>query len=181
METVYSALETISSAFSFFSDYDYSGVIFWLKMLSVFVSTLLVYGIIYSGRKESQIYKAAHAFSKPVAATAVSLPDRNENLEEWAKITKDGDSLDENERKFALIAADTLVEKILDATGYKGENLGERLKKIEKGDLDSLDALWEAHKIRNRIAHEADYKLSREDAARALKDFESVLKELEYI
>ena len=64
---------------------------------------------------------------------------------------------------------------------YDGENLGERLKKIESSDLDSLNDIWEAHKVRNRIAHEADYRMSPEDSAAAIGRFEKALRELEYI
>ena len=166
-------LEFINSVSSF----DYSGVIFWLKMLAAFFSTLFIYGIIYSIYQTGQVYEAIHAFLKPAHVPV----DKGKNKEEWQKILQKGASENESERKFAIIAADTLIERILDLAGYKGENLGERLKKVEKGDLDSLDALWDAHKIRNRIAHEADYKLSSEEASRALLLFEKTLKELEYI
>jgi len=161
----------------FAANFDYSGVIFWLKMLAVFFSTLFIYGIIYSIYQENQVYKTVRAFLKPAHVPV----DRKKNVEEWQKILQKGASENESERKFAIIAADTLIERILELAGYKGENLGERLKKVEKGDLDSLDALWEAHKIRNRIAHEADHKLSSEEASRALARFEEALKELEYI
>lgn len=159
------------------ASFDYSGIVFWLKMLAVFLSTLFVYGIIYSIYQTGKVYEAIHAFLKPAHVPV----DKSKNVEEWRKTLQKGQSENESERKFAIIAADTLIERILELAGYAGENLGERLKKVEKGDLDSLDALWEAHKIRNRIAHEADYKLSREEASRALLLFEQTLKELEYI
>ena len=161
----------------FAANFDYSGVIFLLKMMAVFLSTLFIYGIIYSIYQTDQVYEAIHAFLKPAHVPV----DKNKNTEEWQRILQKGTSENESERKFAIIAADTLIERILELAGYKGENLGERLKKVEKGDLDSLDALWEAHKIRNRIAHEADHKLSSEEASRALALFEKALRELEYI
>ena len=177
MESILNILNIATGIFNFFWGYDYSGIIFWWKMIAAFLSTLFLYGIFYAIYKAEQIHKSAHAFIKPKRVPE----DKNKNLEEWQDILKRGASLDENERKFAIIAADTLIEKILGLAGYLGENLGERLKKIEPSDLDSLNNLWEAHKIRNRIAHEADYRLSKEDAETALKNFESALRELEYI
>lgn len=177
METMTDYLNIASDTFNFFLDYDYSGFLFWWKMAAAFFSTLFIFGIAYSIYHAEQIFKSVRARAKPQHVPE----DKNKNLEEWQKILTKGASLDENERKFAIIAADTLIEKILNLAGYTGENLGERLKKIEPSDLDSLNNLWEAHKVRNRIAHEADYKLSKEDAEQALKNFESALKELEYI
>jgi len=158
-------------------NFDISNIVFWWKMAAAFFSTLFIYGIAYSVYNAEQIFKSVRARAKPRQVPV----EKNDNVEEWKKILAKGASLDENERKFAIIAADTLIEKILNLAGYTGENLGERLKKIEPSDLDSLNDLWEAHKVRNRIAHEADYKLTKEDAAYALKNFESALRELEYI
>lgn len=177
MENIFNLISQIPSIVNAVTNYDYSGVIFWWKMLALFLSTLFIYGIVYSIYNTEQIFKTIRARIKPQNVPE----DKNKNLEEWQKILSKGASQDENERKFAIIAADTLIEKILALAGYSGENLGERLKKIEHSDLDSLNNLWEAHKVRNRIAHEADYKLSKEDAEAALANFESALKELEYI
>lgn len=156
---------------------DYSQLAQPLSIAAVFILVLCVGGIIRNLYKSNQIFKAVHVFDEPQSAPM----EKNVNLENWRKILSQGSSDSENDRKIALVAADSLIEKILDLAGYSGDNLGERLKQIEPSDLDSLDALWEAHKIRNRIAHEAGYTLSREDALRALADFEKTLSELEYI
>src|SRR3989338_4970428 len=161
----------------FLLHYDYSQPIPLLKAVAVYISIPLVFGIIYSVYKSNRIFRAMHVFDEPQSAS----PENNVNLETWQKILVQGGSENENDRKQAVIAADSLIEKILAMAGYGGENLGEKLKNIEPADLDSLDALWEAHKIRNRIAHETGYALPKEDAERALNLFEKALKELEYI
>ncbi len=178
MKLIEQILNVVYNVGIFLYSYDYGNTISYLKFFSILISPLLLYGIIYSVIKTRKIFGAI----KPAARPAAKIPeDKNKNLEEWDKITAKSASEDENERKFAIIAADTLIEKILSLAGYEGENLGERLKKIEPSDLDSLNNLWEAHKVRNRIAHEANYRLSKEDAKSALKNFESALRELEFI
>lgn len=162
---------------NFLIRHDYSRIIYWLKILASLLSALLIYGIAYSVYKANKILKAMRAHDEPQGVPV----EKDKNLEEWQKILAKSASENESDRKVALIAADTLIEKILALAGYSGENLGEKLKNIEPSDLDSLQDLWEAHKIRNRIAHEADYKLSREDATRALALYEKALRELEYI
>ncbi len=161
----------------FFTYYDYSKIIFFLKIIAGIASTVFFYGIIYSSQKIKGIMERIHAYD-----TAKSVPkEKPKNVEEWKKILEKAGSGDENERKFAIIAADSLMEKILGLAGYHGENLGEKLKMIERGDLDSLDDIWEAHKVRNRIAHEADFSLSQNETKLAIFRFEKALKELEYI
>ena len=70
-----------------------------------------------------------------------------------------------------------MVEKM----GYPGANLGERLRVIELSDFLTLQEAWEAHKIRNRIAHEAQYQLTEREARKAIGLYEKVFREFHYI
>ena len=79
--------------------------------------------------------------------------------------------------------ADIILEEMLEKMGYvKGETIGDKLKTIEKSDFTSLDQAWEAHKIRNMIAHEGtDYILTEREAKRVVGLYEQVFKEFRYI
>lgn len=100
----------------------------------------------------------------------------------WQEIKDRLDSQNSSDWKLAVIEADSLINDILKKAGKEGENLGERLKNIEPSDFDNLQNVWEAHKLRNRIAHEpADFKLEKFEAERAIRQFEEALKELKYI
>src|SRR3989338_3139423 len=143
-------MEIITNIVDVIANYDYSNAIFVWEAIAFPICVLLLCGIIYSVSKTIKIHKARHeallrggkessVFGAPV--------DKSKNVSEWVLILAKAKSEDENERKFAIIAADSLVEKILALAGYEGENLGERLKKIEVSDLDSLNDVWEAHKV----------------------------------
>ena len=179
MEAIFQTFDTIINIISASSTYDYSSILLFLKLIAVPISIALVCGIAYSVAGTQRIAGAMHVGDAPSPTKFTE--EKSKNIEAWQKISEQGNSQVENDRKLAIIAADTLIEKILALAGYHGENLGERLKNIERGDLDSLDDIWEAHKVRNRIAHEADYKLSPNDTVDALARFERALKELEYI
>lgn len=177
-------VETIKNLQETALSFDFSNILFvWQGIVFPFC-VALIYGIIYSLNKTNKILAQQHKILRQGAAESdiFSAPEtKNKNIEEWNRIIMKSRLPDENERKFAVIAADALIERILELSGYHGENLGERLRKIESSDLDSLNDLWEAHKVRNRIAHEASYRLSPEDAARTMACFEKTLKELKYI
>ena len=177
IDLINSIFDLAFNIIDFLINYDYSRPVPLLKALAVYISIPLVFGIIYSIYKSNQIFRAMHVFDEPKGTPL----EKNKNQEDWDKILAGGKSENENDRKQAVISADSLIEKILGMAVYSGENLGEKLKNIEPADLDSLDALWEAHKIRNRIAHEAGYQLLKEDSEKALALFEKALKELEYI
>lgn len=164
--------------------YDYSPYLIFLKIFSFIFSFAFAFFIVWSIVKFNKITGEIkkNLMPKNVDLTKIKSPDiQRNNLENWQKILEKGKSLDENERKFAIIEADTLIDKILFLAGYTGENLGAKLKQVEMGDIESLDDLWEAHKVRNRIAHEVGFKLTSEETVVALARYEKTFKELEYI
>jgi hypothetical protein len=100
--------------------------------------------------------------------------------ERWDEILRHLDSPREGEWKYAVIEADTLVDNQLKER-FAGETMGERLMNIDKTSLLTIDGLWEAHKIRNRLAHDTNYFLRHAEAVRAIKLFEQTLKEMEVL
>jgi hypothetical protein len=49
---------------------------------------------------------------------------------------------------------------------------------IEPGQLLSLQNLWDAHKLRNLLVHDANYQLDHRQAVMAIEAFEQALREL---
>lgn len=65
----------------------------------------------------------------------------------------------ENDIRTALIQLDAILDAVLQQKRVRGQTLGERLKngKIHF-DRSTYNAVWEAHKLRNKIVHEIDYR-----------------------
>lgn len=83
-----------------------------------------------------------------------------------------------NDWKLAIIEADIILDDILKQNGYAGSSLGERLKSISQGELNSINDAWEAHKIRNRIAHDgADFVLTQRLAEETINRYRRVFTE----
>lgn len=81
----------------------------------------------------------------------------------------------------AIMEADKLVDLALKSE-VSGETMGDRLRNARKlFPRDTYDKLWTAHKIRNKIAHEADFEGLSSDANLAVRNFEKALKELRII
>lgn len=99
----------------------------------------------------------------------------------WNELLKHLDSTHEAQWKVAVIEADKLVDDALAKAGFSGDTFGDRLSNIQPGTLLSLDGIWWAHKIRNRLAHEVDYFLRYTEARQAVGYFEAALSELQLI
>jgi len=90
------------------------------------------------------------------------------------------DSENPNDWKLAIIEADIILDDILKKRGYVGNSLGERLKSISVDQLASLNDAWEAHKVRNRIAHDgADFVLTKRIAQETVVRYQKVFKEFD--
>ena len=84
-----------------------------------------------------------------------------------------------NDWKLAIIEADIMLDETLKKAGYAGASLGERLKSIAPSQLNSLDAAWQAHKVRNQVAHGGtDFVLTRRVADETIKQYRQVFSEL---
>lgn len=97
----------------------------------------------------------------------------------WA-IVEDYLSTDKEELwRIGIIEADNMLNDVLRSRGYPGQDLGEMLM---NADFASLQDAWEAHKIRNKIAHEGvAYHLSAHTAAKAFNLYKNVFIDLKVI
>ena len=86
----------------------------------------------------------------------------------WNRIVKRLDSGLESEYKLAVIEADDMLEISLRRMGYAGENLEERLGKLNKAILPNIGDVYEAHRMRNNIVHDPDYRLDLDEAKKNL-------------
>jgi hypothetical protein len=77
----------------------------------------------------------------------------------------------------SVLNADKLVDKAMTDRGFGGNNMGDRLKSAAKVFTDR-NGIWNAHKLRNRIAHEADVSVTYDQARTALASFRQALKDL---
>lgn len=96
----------------------------------------------------------------------------------WKEVLEHLSSFREAEWKFAVIEADKITEAILQEAGFSGETMGDKLKSINQEQLSSLNDLWEAHKLRNLIAHDSDYQVKYGEVRGAVERYEKTLREL---
>ncbi len=93
----------------------------------------------------------------------------------WLKI--EGSTLDdEASQHLAILSADKLLDAALKARGFSGETMGERMKNA-RSTFSNNDAVWAAHKLRNKIAHESDVVIKPKTIRYALQAYKKALKD----
>jgi hypothetical protein len=159
----------------------------WILGLSIVISVLLVIGIIaavegtrHVRRKESALYdlKVETAYDENVK----NVKGDPALTKKWASVMTHVDSPNGSDWRQAIIEADIILGEILTKMSYPGVGIGEHLKGANKADFKTLDQAWEAHKIRNQIAHEgSDFAISQHEAKRVVNLYRQVFEEFFYI
>jgi len=149
-----------------------------LVIVGTIITIILVGGIVYVSVRTGQI-RAREARRIREAVPKAMEPKRNER---WDKVLEHTASDNPNDWRLAIIEADIMLDEVVMRMGYQGGTLGDKLKQIARGDLQSLDAAWEAHKVRNQIAHEgSDYILTQREAKRVIDLYGAVFEEVKFI
>ena len=100
----------------------------------------------------------------------------------WEHIQSLLDAATPSSWREAIIEADIMLEDVLAREGYEGDGLGEKLKSADPDSFKTLQDAWEAHKVRNQIAHQGSaFELSETLARRTIAHFEAVFKEFKVI
>ncbi|MBT3293149.1 hypothetical protein HN512_03565 [Candidatus Peregrinibacteria bacterium] len=81
-----------------------------------------------------------------------------------------------NDPAMRVMQAEIIFCKALESAGYKG-TMAEKLKK-SGSRFPNEEALWKAHKLRNRIAHETGITVSGRDSANAMNAFWNGIEQL---
>ena len=154
-----------------------------LKIISFIAIIIMASAIIILKKKGSAPAKSAESIPSPMIAEQSAVPATQKTppgamTARWEEILRHLASNVEAQWRFSLIEADKLVEDVLRRAGFPGDTMGERLMNIQSGQLQTIDGLWEAHKLRNRIAHDLNYFLRYTEAKRAIEQFEATLREL---
>jgi hypothetical protein len=96
----------------------------------------------------------------------------------WSKVLSKLEKGSEAEYKMALIEADEMFDNTLEKMGYSGKTLEDRIKQAS-AVLSNTEQIQEAHKTRNNVAYDPNYKLGLDEAKRILEVFEQAFRDLE--
>lgn len=99
----------------------------------------------------------------------------------WKRIDTLTQSTNANDWRIALIEADAVMDELIKNMGFPGENMGERMKGMVKSDFPLLDSAWEVHRLRNTLAHETGYQLTKTEMDKAMDTYHRIFKDLGFI
>jgi preprotein translocase subunit SecG len=159
----------------------------FLYILILILATILFYCIIrmFEIRKKEDEYLQSKI--KEFAEKQKAKEEKIQNAgspknPRWLAVTEYINSDNQNDWRLAILEADTILESLVDDLGFKGDTFGEKLKSIDKDKFKNLSSAWEAHNVRNRIAHEGiEFEISNHEAKRIIGIYEQIFRDYAYI
>jgi len=149
-----------------------------IGIVSGMVSSVFILVIAYSVLRMFMIQKEE---AEHVDHFTHDYQERIANLEKnprWQLVEDLVQSNSDADWRVAIIEADVLLEEALELSGFNGASIGEMLTNAGPGSFSTYKIAWDAHKIRNDIAHEgSNYIFGKEDAIKTINMYKSVLEE----
>jgi len=155
---------------------------FWWNIYSVIAilfALLFFVGFVYSKIRYGQLSEIEQEALREAErrwATRHASPDSLNSR--WDIIQKRVTENSPESWRIAIIEADIFLDETLSNAGYSGQSLGEKLKGANPQSFTTIQDAWEAHKVRNEIAHAgSDFVLTQKIARETLMRFERVFRE----
>ena len=149
------------------------------SVIAIILSFLFIIGFIYAKIRYAQLVEIedqqlreaeeawAHAYGGAVSKNT-----------RWDEIQRHIAGDNPNDWRLAIIEADILLDETLQNAGYVGASIGEKLKTANVAAFQTVQDAWDAHKVRNQIAHAgSDFVLTKRLAEEAIVKYERVFRE----
>lgn len=154
---------------------------FAFSFISIAISIPFLAIIVYCLIRIRQIrHREVLAFR--AAQRTVAHEDVSRTQLRWNRVEEQAGSSNPESWRLAILEADIMLSELLDMQGYKGETLADKMKQVDRAQFNSIDAAWDAHQVRNRIAHDGTaHEISAQDVRRVIGLYRRVFKEFRYI
>jgi hypothetical protein len=150
----------------------------WIIWIGYALSIIGLFFIVYTTMRIFQLRKREEEYYN----TVIAEPGKEEVSPRWQRIKSLANGANVSEWREAIIEADIMLDDLLAKQGYIGDGIGEKLKSAPPQEFGTLSEAWEAHKVRNQIAHEgSEFNLSEAIVHRTIARYESVFREFKAI
>ncbi len=149
--------------------------------LSLFISLLLLALLVYCVMRLRQVRHFEHERFEAASATVVAHDIPRTHLR-WERVLTEVTSDNEQNWRMAILEADIMLGELLDTLGYRGETMADKMRAVDRADFNTIDLAWEAHRMRNRIAHEtSETALNPRDVRHTIDLYQRVFREFNFV
>lgn len=174
-------VEVVKPIFKFFLDphtWSVFGII--SSSLSIFFIGVIIFSLVRM--REIQIHEK-HEIDHEIkeALERDKQTEKNQNPR-WHYILTILESSNDSDWRVSIIEADTMLEDILREKGFTGESVSDLLESAKSAGYSNIQTVWDAHIVRNKIAHDgSEFPLTQVEARRVIKMYQVFFEELNVI
>lgn len=179
------ALKSGLGSFGFLLDYGFWTKFYYFTRLTLMylgffflAASALLFLKIWPFRMRLYVFEGHRAYKAPQKQSSLEEEQKRASRRKWDEIVRKAEAGGPAGYPMAIIEADVLLENSLGRMGFLGKNLAERLRSLAPSELPNVNDVWEAHKLRNKIAHEPDFKPSQDETTKALGIYKKALEDL---
>lgn len=159
---------------------------FWWNVYSIIAilfSLLFFAGFVYAKIRFTQLAElVSHMLDSAEAEWARAYGGDAKGNSRWSDVEQHVLSENPNDWRLAIIEADIMLDEMLQEAGYVGQTIGEKLKTANVSSFRTLQDAWDAHRVRNEIAHAgSDFVLTKRTAQETILKYERVFREFNLI
>lgn len=149
------------------------------SVLAILLSLVFFVGFVYAKIRYGQLVEIEQAALKEAEAQWAARHSKTDSKNvKWDAIQRRVTENNPESWRIAIIEADIMLEEVLNNAGYVGQSIGDKLKSANPNSFTTVQDAWEAHKVRNTIAHVgSDFVLTQKVAQETITQFGRVFRE----
>ena len=145
--------------------------------LSLILSAILIYCLVRILQIRRGEYRRFEAYAESVVAGDVPKVHLR-----WNRVRDQANSDNVQNWRLAVLEADIMLKELLESQGYRGETMADKMRSVDRAHFNTIDFAWEAHRFRNKIAHESSmHSISAIDVKHAIALYEKVFREFKFV
>lgn len=147
------------------------------SLISIFAIAIIIFSLVRM--REIQLEEKREIDHEIHEALMKDKEKEREENPRWHYILTLIESPNESDWRVAIIEADTMLEEALKEKGLAGETVSELLEGARSSGYSSIQNAWDAHLVRNQIAHVgSEFPLSQVEGRRVIKMYQNFFEEL---
>lgn len=156
---------------------EFEGILYYIRAVFLTVSAILFFAILFLLPKISWF---RYRYSENLKEFFTQGPlEGGDVSKRWADVMRKFDKGTEGDYKTSIIEADNILLDVLEKIGIEGDSFSEKLNQVNSEKLKNIDDVWLAHKTRNNIVYDPDYKIESEEAKRTIDIYRTAFQNLD--
>jgi hypothetical protein len=155
----------------------------WSELVALSIILSLLFGalIIYCALRILEVRRHERKRFEAVEHS-VAAHDVPKTHLRWNHVVEEATSDSEQAWRLAILEADIMLNELLDFLGYRGETMGDKMKQVDRANFRTIDLAWEAHLVRNKVAHQGSgLTLNKREVRHVIGLYEQVFREFKLI